>query len=124
MTAVMDRYERELLARQEWEALPHGGRDSVVMQVQCADGHELAKVFRTDAHLLVRTTVRPRSHGNRDLPDKPHTPNEMRRIVDMLEVDDAADDSIPAWCDCGARTLSRAALRDWLTQGEHRVIMD
>ena len=124
MTLVTDRYERELQARQKWEALPHGGRDSLIMQVQCADGHHLAKVFHANGERLVMTTLRPRSHGSRDIPDKPHTPGGVRHMVDMLDVDDAADDGIPAWCDCGARTLSRAGLRNWLAEGERRVVLN
>lgn len=123
MTVVTDRYERELLARRAWEELPHGGRDALVMDVQCAEGHHLAKVFRTGAGPVVMTTVRPRSHGQRDLPDVPHGASEPRRFVDLLEaIDD--DDAVPSWCDCGHRVLSRAAMREWMAAGEKRVVVE
>ncbi len=124
MTAVMDRYERELLAHTLWDALPHGGRDAVVMQVQCAEGHHVAKVFTTRAGDVIRTTVRPRSHGSRDLPDRPHSPHGVHHHLDMLAVDDVQDDEIPAWCDCGPRSLSRSAVLDWRAAGDTRVVVD
>lgn len=124
VTAVMDRYERELLAHRAWDDLPHGGRDALVMQVQCAEGHHVAKVFTTESGDVVRTTVRRRAHGSRDLPDEPHTPHDAHHHLDLLVIDDVDDDEIPAWCDCGPRALSRAALREWRGLGETRVVVD
>lgn len=124
MTAVMDRYERELLAHRLWDGLPHGGRDAVVLQVQCAQGHHVAKVYATEGGEIVRTTVRPRSHGSRDLPDEPHTPHEVHHHLDLLGIDEVQDDGVPAWCDCGPRVLSRAALVEWVGLGESRVVVD
>ncbi len=124
VTAVMDRYERELLAHRAWDELPHSGREAVVLQVQCAHGHHVAKVFATEAGDVVRTLVRPRSHGSRDLPDRPHTPHDVHHHLDLLVVDDEGDDDVPAWCDCGPRVLSRAALVEWRGLGETRVVVD
>jgi hypothetical protein len=31
---------------------------------------------------------------------------------------------MPAWCDCGQRTLSRAEVLKWIAAGEHRVVID
>lgn len=123
MTVITDRYERELLARTSLEGLPHRGRDAVAMQVQCPEGHHLLKVLSTGAGPIVVTTVRAHSHGNRDRPDEPHTPAKAREFVDMLAVADPAEDEIPAWCDCGHRTLSRAAVAQWLAGGEKRVVI-
>jgi len=123
MTVVTDRYERELLARQAWEELPHGGRDALVLDVQCHEGHQLAKVFRTGAGLVIMTTVRPHSHGQRDLPDVPHGAHEPRRYLDLLDAPDD-DDAVPAWCDCGHRVLSRADIREWMAAGERRAVVE
>ena len=38
--------------------------------------------------------------------------------------DPLADDSVPAWCDCGRRTLSRSAMLEWIAAGERRVVVD
>lgn len=122
MTVVTDRYERELLARRAWEELPHGGRNALVLDVQCHEGHHLAKVFRTGAGPIVLTTVRPHSHGQRDLPDVPHGADGSRRFLDLLDAPDE-DDTVPAWCDCGQRVLSRADMREWMVAGEKRVVV-
>jgi hypothetical protein len=108
-------------AREAWALLPHGGRDLVRMQVQCAHGHHLAKVYDTDAGLVVATTLRARSHGRRDRPDQPHTPAPMPEFFDLL---DEGTGDIPAWCVCGHRTLARPELQTWLSAGDKRVIVD
>ena len=124
MTLVTDRYEREMLARRAWKALEHGGHDRVVLQVQCAEGHHLVKVFATDEGPVVMTTVRAHSHGSRDFVDEPHTPHDATRFFDLLEVEGRDEDEIPAWCDCGPHAMSRTALRGWIAQGEARVVVD
>jgi hypothetical protein len=123
VTTVTDRSAQQARARTAWTALPHGGRDAVILQVQCAQGHHLAKVLATDIGPIVVTTVRAHSHGDRDLPDAPHSPGRAPFFVDLRDVP-GADDAIPAWCDCGHRVLSRAVLRAWSATGESRVIVD
>jgi hypothetical protein len=45
--------------------------------------------------------------------------------LDLLEAPrDAADDTLPAWCDCGHRTLSRADILTWVADRERRVIVE
>ena len=46
--------------------------------------------------------------------------------LDLLEAggDPLTDDTVPAWCDCGPRTLSRVAMLEWIAAGEHRVVVD
>lgn len=116
-----ERAVRERQARDAWTSLPHGGRDAVILQVHCSSGHHLAKVADTPVGKVVVTTVRSRSHGDRDRPDSPHTPDRAHYAVDLL--DGVDDDVIPAWCDCGHRVLSRADLTSWVESSEHRVVM-
>ena len=119
MTSEHDVRERQ--ARDAWMSLPHGGRDAVILQVHCSAGHHLAKVADAPVGRVVVTTVRSRSHGDRDRPDSPHTPCRAHDSVDLL--DGVDDDIIPAWCDCGHRVLSRADLREWLAAGPRRVVV-
>lgn len=116
-----ERALRERRAREAWTSLPHGGRDAVILQVQCSSGHHVAKVADTPEGRVVVTTLRSRSHGDRDRPDSPHTPDRAHSAIDFL--DGVDDDVVPAWCDCGHRVLSRADLRDWLAVHERRVVM-
>jgi hypothetical protein len=117
---------RNAAAHAAWSRLPHGGHDAVRLRVQCAHGHHVATVYETDAGLVYVAPVRDVSHGSRDLPDEPKDVHEPHRWFDWLAdaPGAAADDALPAWCDCGPRTLSRAAVRTWVRSGEHRVVVD
>ncbi|MFZ0322564.1 MAG: hypothetical protein WAN48_00350 [Actinomycetes bacterium] len=116
--------DRAQLAEDAWSALPHGGHDAVRLQVHCARSHHVASVYDTTIGLVYAAPVRGRSHGERDLPDKPHGDQHPHRWFDLLVGAPAGDDSLPAWCDCGPRTLSRAAVLTWVDDGEHRVVVD
>ena len=100
--------ERRLAAQAAWEELPHGGHDHVLLQVHCARSHHVAAIFDTPQGPVYAAHVRARSHGSRDRVDEPHGDQEISRWFDFLEVDDAGEDELPAWCDCGHRSLSRA----------------
>lgn len=116
---------RSQLAEQTLDALPHGGRDAITLRVQCAKSHHVATVYATDAGLIYAAPVRARSHGDYDLPDAPHGGRGPTRWLDLLEpADPMVDDVLPAWCDCGHRTLSRAEVKAWVAAGEHRAIVD
>jgi hypothetical protein len=117
-------HERRTAAQAAWEALPHGGHDRVLVQVQCARSHHVAAVYDTDIGPVYVAPVRPRSHGSRDRVDELHNDQEVTHWFDLLVVDDTEDDGLPAWCDCGPRTLSRAAIREWLAAHEARVVVD
>jgi hypothetical protein len=94
--------ERSQTAEQALDAIPHGGRDAIYA-----------------------SPLRARSHGSHDLPDSPHSGHEATRWLDLLHPDPVAgDDALPAWCDCGQRTLSRADLLKWIEDGDHRVVVD
>jgi hypothetical protein len=125
-TAQLTHAERSLVAEKAWSALPHGGRDAVRLQVHCGRGHHVAAVYATDAGLVYLAPVRAHSHGAHDLPDEPHGAQRVQRWFDLLAAGDGpmVDDALPAWCDCGHRVLSRAAVLEWLGDGEHRVVID
>jgi hypothetical protein len=117
--------ERSQTAEQALDAIPHGGRDAIVLRVHCANSHTVATVYDTSAGLVYASPLRARSHGSHDLPDSPHSGHEATRWLDLLPPDPVAgDDALPAWCDCGQRTLSRADLLKWIEDGDHRVVVD
>lgn len=91
----------------------------------CAASHHLATVYDTDIGLVYASSIRARSHGDRDLPDTPHHAHHAHRWFDLLQAPGTEDDDwLPAWCDCGQRGMSRRAVQEWIAQGEHRVIVD
>ena len=116
--------ERRNGAESAWAILPHGGHDKVLLQVQCARSHHVAVVYDTAVGPVYASRIRSRSHGSRDRVGEPHGDQVIARWFDLVAVDDAGDDELPAWCDCGHRTLSRAALSEWLAAHETRVIID
>lgn len=122
-TSTLDHHDRAAQAESAWAALPHGGHDAIVLRVVCTRSHHVAAVYRTGAGLVYRAPVRPRSHGDRDLPDDPHGGQGPHAWLDLLEAVDA-DDAMPAWCDCGHRTLSRASVREWVHSGAGRVVIN
>lgn len=117
---------RHDLAERAWSALPHGGRDRVKLQVQCDRAHHVATVYETAVGLVYVAPLRAHSHGSRDRFDEPHGEAKPHRWFDMIgDADEQTlDDSVPAWCDCGPRTLSRAAIRAWMAAHERRVVVD
>ena len=124
-TAIGSHDVRSQQAERVLTALPHGGRDAITLRVQCARSHHVATVYDTELGLIYAAPVRPRSHGSFDLPDEPHSGHDPARWLDLLEVGEpAADDALPAWCDCGHRTLSRNEVLAWVVDREHRVIVD
>jgi hypothetical protein len=87
----------------------------------------VAAVYVTDVGFVYVAPVRARSHGSGDLPDEPRGDQEAHRWFDLLSERERAttvDDALPAWCGCGHRTLSRAAVLQWLASGERRVVID
>jgi hypothetical protein len=124
-TAIASHDIRSRQAERALAAIPHGGRDTITLRVQCANGHHVATIYDTDLGLVYAAPIRARSHGSFDLPDEPHSGHEPTRWLDLLEVrQPAADDALPAWCDCGHRTLSRTDVLAWVVEGEHRVIVN
>lgn len=122
MTTAMRTHDvRSHRASEALARLPHGGKEQIVLRVHCNRSHHVAVVYDVATELVYVAPVRPRSHGARDLPDEPH--GKQRSWVDFVAVP-GVEDALPAWCDCGHRTLSRRAILEWVRDGEHRVIVD
>lgn len=100
-----------------------GGHRSAhqVLGVQCRHAHHVAAVFDTADGLVYRSVSGPHSHGAKDRIDTgAHGSRGGTEYVDLLDARDA-DDQLPAWCDCGPRSLSRASLLDHVRAGDHLV---
>jgi hypothetical protein len=53
----------------------------------------------------------PHSHGHKDFIDSGrHGSRGGEEYVDLLVAAATVNDELPAWCDCGPRTLSRREL--------------
>ncbi len=115
---------RMAAAREAFESLDDK-RSSTVLDIQCDRSHHVAKVYRTPVGLVYVSDRRARSHGRRDRVDTGHDAGRIDQWVDLLEHLSAVDapDSLPAWCDCGQRSLSPEAVAKWVEQGEHRVVI-
>ena len=98
----------------------------VVLMIQCARAHHVARVLHTSAGLVVESHPNRRSHGRRDLHSDSHGVDRTPSWCDLLDPadDPAPGDAMPAGCACGDRMLSRRAVADWIAQGESRVIVD
>jgi hypothetical protein len=118
--------EREKIARAALDALGNRRSEAAILHVNCEHSHHLATVFDTPEGPVYLATVHGRSHGRRDREDTPHRPHDEALYVDLLAppFGAMADDALPAWCDCGQRSLSRAALEEWIGAGERRVVVD
>jgi hypothetical protein len=124
----LDRSSRARLAEQAWQDLPSGGSGQATVHITCAHSHHLATVFDTPLGLVYRSQIRRHAHGDADLPDTPHGGTSAKAWFDLLDPEQDSDgqagDQLPAWCDCGPRVLSRAAVLDWVAEHEHHVIVD
>lgn len=90
--------------------------------VQCAASHHLAAVYETGAGLVYHSVEGPHSHGSKDRVDTAHHGGPRgREYVDLLVGDAMSDDGLPAWCDCGPHTLSRAQLLADVAAGRRTV---
>lgn len=71
----------------------------------------MAALYDTGAGLVYTATIGPHSHGSKDFVDTAHHGGRRgREFADLLDAGPDAEDALPAWCDCGARTVSRRAL--------------
>lgn len=113
--------DRREIAREAFTALPHGGRMANRLRITCGQGHHIADVYETSAGMVYVAAIRGHGHGDRDRFDAPHGHHQFTHIYELL---DTGDDALPAWCDCGKRTLSRRAVQDWVMGREGRVVID
>lgn len=127
MSAGPGQEARRNRARRSFEALGGERRKHRRLVVACARNHHVAEVYDADGVLVVLTSTGPRAHGRRDFVDTAHGPAHHGRVlVDDLDpaADPTADDELPAVCECGPRTLSRAALLAAVRDGEHHLRVD
>ena len=112
---------RRRLAAEALASLGRSRRQHQRLSVQCPHGHHVAAVFDTEVGLVVRTLTGPHAHGSKDFVDTAHHgATRGQEYVDVLDPGPSGDDQLPAWCDCGTRTLSRAEVRREVRPG-HRT---
>ncbi|HET6505027.1 MAG TPA: hypothetical protein VFG87_30120 [Amycolatopsis sp.] len=99
-------------------------RNHVLLRIRCSASHHVAVVFRTELGPVFVSVVGFRAHGSRDFADVAHSPHGRgTEYVDLLDGDRHADDELPAHCECGARLLSRRALRRAIDSAERLVLV-
>jgi hypothetical protein len=120
MSRITSTENRRRLATVALASLGRSRPDHQRLSVQCPHGHHVATVFDTDLGLVVRTLTGPHGHGSKDFLDTAHHAATHGQVyVDVLDPGATADDALPAWCDCGPRSLSRAELRRAVRPGHH-----
>jgi len=91
------------------------------LSVQCPHSHHVAFVYETGAGLVYAARTGPHSHGSKDRIDTDHGARGGREHAELLVANPMADDALPAWCDCGPRSLSRAALLAEIEAGHRKL---
>lgn len=92
-------------------ALTSRRSDHQLLGVRCARSHHVAWLFDTEAGIVYATVTGPHAHGSRDRVDTAHHGGRRgTEYADLLDAGPHADDELPAWCECGPRTISRTAL--------------
>ena len=114
-----DRASRALAALQ-----PQAGEHQR-LSVQCRRAHHLAAVYKTGDGLVYEARTGPHSHGSKDFIDTGSRGSRGgERYVDLLVGDAGSEDALPAWCDCGPRTLSRRELLEQVRLGVRTLRVD
>jgi len=124
---------RERSALEAYRALGPSPSDHSVLAVHCAAGHHVGGIYRAPGGLLYVGVPWAHGHGDRDRHDAAHHGGHRDTPwIDWLAVDagpDAPhgappDDTIPAGCECGRRTLSRTLLAQAAQEGTRRMVID
>lgn len=128
---------RERSALEAYRALGPSPSDHSVLAVHCAAGHHVGGIYRTPRGLLYVGVPWAHGHGDRDRHDAAHHGGHRDTPwVDWLDADIdldqdlqgvqgvAVEDTIPAGCECGRRTLSRARLAQAVQDGTRRMVID
>ncbi len=116
--------ERRERAERALATLGSHRSDHEVLLVECRQGHRVAAVYDTNVGPVYVSRIGPHAHGDMDFPDTGHRlerPGE--EFVDALEAK-WKDDGLPAWCDCGNRTLSRNDLAKDIAADRRTVLVD
>jgi hypothetical protein len=105
----------------------------VLLAVHCAQAHHVATVYTTSVGPIYESHPRAHSHGGRDRHDAAHHGGHRDTPwLDWLAPGDGIggvggttlDDPLPAGCECGARSLSRARLIAAVEAGDRRIVID
>lgn len=84
----------------------------------------MATVYLTALGPTYLAHIGPHAHGDMDFPDTGHRLERPGRdFVDTLQAA-WSDDDLPAWCDCGNRTLSRMRLVADIDAGRRKVLVN
>src|SRR5436305_14352561 len=114
--------ERRALAEQALQNLGADRHRHILVRVRCPRSHHVAIVYGTSEGPVYRTQVGPHAHGSRDFVDVGHHGRRPgTEYVDLLDAGAFAEDVLPARCECGNRSLSRAELRG--TIDEHQRVI-
>ena len=114
-TASTTSSRRRHVAAEALDRLGAGRGDHQVLSVQCSRSHHLAAVYDTDAGPVYVAVTGPHAHGARDRVDTAHHGGSRgTEHVDLLQPTGRGRQTLPAWCDCGPRTLVRTELLDAL----------
>lgn len=139
MTSVVDmphsprsHLPRRAAAQTALDGLEPSPGAHAILAVQCARAHHVAVVYASpDGLIYSAPQLRRHAHGDRDRFDGHHREPKHshagpRPWVDFLVpgADPTVDDELPAGCECGQRTLSRAALTQAIREGERRLVID
>lgn len=120
--------ERERRAEAAVTALGTSPSEHARLQVHCARNHHVAVVYDTPDGLVYSARTLPHGHGERDRHDSPHKASvpgrPYRDLLDPGTGAGAADDDLPASCECGTRTLSRRLLLAAIAAGDRRIVID
>lgn len=117
---------REGVARRAFESLGGSPSEKAVLQISCDRSHHLAAIYDTEAGRVFHSVLHSTAHGRRDRYDGAHHGHTHGvPWFDLLDAggDPAVGDELPAGCECGPYTLSRALLLQHLVDGETHLVI-
>lgn len=98
--------------------------DSRRLNVQCPRSHHVASVYDTEAGLVYSAVTASHAHGSRDFVDTAHHGGRRgTEYADLLDAGPMVDDDLPAWCECGPRTLSRTELGEHIAAERRKLLL-
>ncbi|MFC3961559.1 sigma 54 modulation/S30EA ribosomal C-terminal domain-containing protein [Nocardia jiangsuensis] len=110
-TTRLSSSERRRIARY---AMDSAGPDAArLLEVRCPRNHRVAAVLHTPFGAVIRSVLTGRAHGRHDAV----APEPETEYLDLLGIETAGEDPVPAGCGCGAAMLSRACLRHAIAEG-------
>lgn len=117
---------RRAAARAAVEALDERRDEHVRLRVRCAENHHVATVYDTTIGLVYTSRIGGHAHGSKDFVDVAH--HDARHgvlVADLVDPgpEEIAEDELPASCECGPRTVSRADVMRALAAGERRILV-